>query len=197
MKHNMNKLVNLTPHAVSLLCEDGSSLTLDPAGYAPRRVANRRELGVLNGLRVVSTTFGAVEGLPEPQPGVVFIVSALVAEGSPEREDLASPGEAIRDQQGRVIGALGLCAGPGLTRKMTRKTAPSGWVRFVFQSSYYGSHPERGAGDEEVVYYFHPTVDLSRWEGVAFSHGSNSASESYNAFQMWLGGIEDLVFEED
>jgi len=52
--------------------------------------------------------------------GTILIVSALVAEHPSVacRTDLAYPGEAIRDEAGKVIGANGLCAGPGLAAKM-------------------------------------------------------------------------------
>jgi hypothetical protein len=61
---------------------------------------------------------GNPQGLPEPEDGVVLVVSALVAEAAPEREDLAYPGEAIRDSDGKIVGAKGLCAGPGLAHKI-------------------------------------------------------------------------------
>ena len=36
------------------------------------------------------------------------------------RSDLAYPGEAIRDPEGKIIGAKGLCAGPGLADALDR-----------------------------------------------------------------------------
>jgi hypothetical protein len=59
---------------------------------------------------------GEPTGLPDPADGVIVIVSALVAEhpSVAHRTDLAYPGEAIRDPDGKIVGAKGLCAGPGL-----------------------------------------------------------------------------------
>ena len=60
-------------------------------------------------LEVNRPTIGAVSGLPPPDDGVVYIVSAMVAE-SVRRRDVCSPGELIRDGAGVVTGAKGLCS---------------------------------------------------------------------------------------
>lgn len=112
----MTTLENWTPHELRLIREDGTELILAPAGPAPRLQPARRPLGMINGLRVVQTVLGPPQGVPEQRAGVVLVVSALVAEhpALANRTDLAYPGEAIRDDSGRVIGAKGLCAGPGM-----------------------------------------------------------------------------------
>ena len=43
--------------------------------------------------------------------------------GGPSGEALACPGEAIRETSGRVIGAAGLCAGPGLAARLRAEAA--------------------------------------------------------------------------
>ena len=109
------ELRNLTPHPLGLHGPEGI-LNLPVAGAAPRLDVSRVALGTLAGLPLVRSTMGKVQGLPAQEPGVVLVVSALVAEAAPERTDLAYPGEALRDEAGRVIGARGLCAGPGLAK---------------------------------------------------------------------------------
>lgn len=52
--------------------------------------------------------FGKVENLPEPQEGVVYVVSALVAQAVPDREDVFIPDDTVRDEQGRIIGVRAL-----------------------------------------------------------------------------------------
>ena len=52
--------------------------------------------------------FGAVEGLPDPEEGVVWIVSRVVAEAAKERDDLLVTDDAVRDDQGRIIGCRAL-----------------------------------------------------------------------------------------
>lgn len=109
------ELRNYTPHPLALHGPEGI-LNLPVAGPAPRLAVSRQDLGTLAGLPLVRSSMGKVEGLPEPVAGVVLVVSALVAEAAPERTDLVYPGEAIRDGAGRVVGARGLCAGPGLAQ---------------------------------------------------------------------------------
>lgn len=114
------EIKNLTPHTLHLHGADGVT-TIGPDGPAPRLTPERTPLGGVSGLPVVRTVLGSPQGLPEPEEGVLLIVSALVAEhpSVSHRTDLAYPGEAIRDENGRIVGAKGLCAGPGLARQMT------------------------------------------------------------------------------
>jgi len=55
------------------------------------------------------TTYGAVEGLPDPAPETLYVVSAVVA-GRCEGPGmtLVVPDDLVRDEQGRVVGARGL-----------------------------------------------------------------------------------------
>jgi hypothetical protein len=113
------KFVNLTPHAITIV--EGESSTSYPVdGPAPRLAVERESLGQIGGISVVRSTMGEPTGLPEQQDGVIIIVSALVAEhpSVASRTDLAYPGEAIRDTDGKIVGAKGLCAGPGLAESL-------------------------------------------------------------------------------
>lgn len=119
------KFVNLTPHTITVV--EGERVIVYPvAGSAPRLAVQREPLGQVGGISVVRSTLGDPCGLPEPQDDTVLIVSALVAEhpSVSHRPDLAYPGEAIRDVDGKIIGSRGLCAGPGLAR-LLRTTDPT------------------------------------------------------------------------
>src|SRR5690606_37349902 len=73
------KFINLTPHAVSIRNEAGEEVLALPPSGAVARVAEQREaLGLLAGIEISRASYGAAEGLPEPRPGVAYIVSALV-----------------------------------------------------------------------------------------------------------------------
>ena len=110
------QLVNLTPHTINLVAEDGTQLlSLESQGVA--RVASTTE--VVDQLQVgevvvpqTHTTFGEVEGLPEQAPGVGYIVSNMIisalAQQGVRRDDLFTPGMQVRDDQGRVIGCRSL-----------------------------------------------------------------------------------------
>lgn len=102
----MIKLVNLTPHAVNVIGENGETImTIQPSGMVVRCSVTRVQVGKINGIPVNRTQFGAVEGLPESQPDTVYIVSALVAQAvAGARDDVVIPDDAVRDEQGRVIG---------------------------------------------------------------------------------------------
>lgn len=95
----MVKFVNLTPHEI-VLC----GMTLPSSGLA-RCATLEKQIAVIDGVRVNRRTFGEVTGLPEPQEGTVFIVSALVAQAvSGQRDDVYVVDETIRDSEGRIIG---------------------------------------------------------------------------------------------
>lgn len=102
----MAKLVNLTPHPLVIQRKDGSVFTLPSEGLV-RLTTTRVVVGELDGAEVVKTTLGAPVGLPEPVDGTTFVVSRLVIDALPSRVDLVSPGEAIRDSEGKIIGAKG------------------------------------------------------------------------------------------
>ena len=107
------KIINLTPHDLSLITSNGITVTIARSGEIARLAITREaraELHVGSDVFTVSRpTLGEITGLPPAQDGVIFIVSALVAETA-SRGDVMSPGELVRDSGGMVIGAKGLCS---------------------------------------------------------------------------------------
>ena len=77
----MTKLINLTPHALSFQIGD-ASLTIPPSGDVALVQVSSSVLTTLDvdGLHIPvrQSSYGAVNGLPDPQPGIVFLVSLLV-----------------------------------------------------------------------------------------------------------------------
>ena len=104
-------LVNLTPHTLNIECENGEFVKIEPSGEVARvSVENSPHLSVSAGSLSIPTTlpvFGEIESLPEPEDGVIFITSMLVASRA-QRVDVLSPGELIRDEDGKPIGCRGL-----------------------------------------------------------------------------------------
>ena len=103
-------LRNLTPHPIVLFDTDGVPVTLAPQGPVPRVTLTRWTLppietvhGRLARSRTARGT--TVSDLPGPRPGVLLVVSRLVAETAAQRTDLVFPDDAVRDRQGRVVGA--------------------------------------------------------------------------------------------
>ena len=100
--------VNLTPHVITI---DGV-VTVPPHG----QVAHL-EIGVSNGIPVAGVRVNIrqparVIGLPDPVPGVCYIVSSMVLDtlkGS--RPDVYAPdtgADAIRNVQGHIVAVRGL-----------------------------------------------------------------------------------------
>lgn len=107
------KLVNLTPHALSIIGPNGI-LELPPSGAIARVDVEMRHIENLN-IDGTNTQIGAyrqkvgkVTGLPTYEPGVIYVTSALVRLAVPDRQDVVSPGELLRDEQGQPRGCHGL-----------------------------------------------------------------------------------------
>ena len=102
---------NLTPHPVNLVL-GGQTITLPPDGTPPRVSTTETPAGTVavNGVQVpiVQVGTGDLVGLPDQQPGVLLVVSRMVAEAAPHRRDLLIPHGLVRDDAGRVIGCSAL-----------------------------------------------------------------------------------------
>lgn len=104
--NNSVQLVNCTPHPIVL--NDGR--VFEPSGSVARVSQNISEFDE-NGIAVQS--FGEVTGLPEPQVGTIYIVSAMVlsraqAEG---RNDVVAPAtghkNCVRNEKNFIISVPG------------------------------------------------------------------------------------------
>lgn len=103
------EIVNLTSHAINVLSSDGSVVAnLPPSGEVARVATAMRKVGVAGDIDLYAQEVGEVVGLPTPKEGTLFIVSALVRLAHPERKDLASPGELVRNSAGQPVGCRGL-----------------------------------------------------------------------------------------
>ena len=106
------KVVNLTPHPIHILDKDGTQLlTIPPGGNAVRvdmvkKPADSITVGGRN-IPVHNVSYGNVQGLPDPNPDTVYIVSSVVAQAV-ARDDVLVPGDLVRDSDGNVVGCLGL-----------------------------------------------------------------------------------------
>lgn len=100
-------LINLTPHDINLFRGDELVETVKSSGVA--RVSVRSEIiGEINGYPISKNFYGEIIGLPEPQPGVFYVVSALVAQAAAgRRTDLLVVNDTVRDKDGRIIGCRG------------------------------------------------------------------------------------------
>lgn len=100
------RFVNLTPHAIKVANEGGTIvLEVAPSGQQARCAASSEVVGEFDGIPVVKSTFGAVEGLPEPEAGTIYIVSSLVAGQVSGRDDVVAPdtGPTAVREAGQVV----------------------------------------------------------------------------------------------
>lgn len=105
---NMTKIVNCTPHVITIVTEDGGILRqFEPSGILPRVSVNKEPMGLLNDgiipVPLYAQAYGNVVDLPEQEEDTFLIVSGLVASAA-KRGDLLVPGDQVRDEEGRVIG---------------------------------------------------------------------------------------------
>jgi hypothetical protein len=106
------KLVNLTPHTITVFLASGVQHTIRPRPVSARCAVQRvfvdevfvNEGGATWSVPIYRAELGAVEGLPAPVYGVRYIVSRAVAEAARDREDLLVPDDLVRDAQGTVVG---------------------------------------------------------------------------------------------
>jgi hypothetical protein len=105
----VNKIViNLTPHDINVVLEN-EVVVYPKSGAVARCAETSVVVGTLNGVPIVKKEFGGVENLPPYQEGTFYVVSALVA-SAVKRADVVSPGDAVRDENGVIIGCKSLCS---------------------------------------------------------------------------------------
>lgn len=98
------QVVNLTPHSIAVVLENGDQKVFEKTGVVARITCSQIKVGMIDGIDLMTPAFGQTEGLPEEEAGKIFIVSAMVRNANPDRKDLVSPGDQVRDENGNVIG---------------------------------------------------------------------------------------------
>ena len=102
-------LINLTPHALNIVCPKGDTLTLQPSGEVARVEVQNVELDAFDfSCRVYAQREGKVVDLPPQRLNTGLVVSMMVRKALPDRKDLFSPGDLIRDNDGKPVGCNGL-----------------------------------------------------------------------------------------
>lgn len=112
----MSLIINKTPHTVYLLNEDNSiKFAWCPEGEPIRLSQETKRMGELVHNKLIDedevfidvpltfTKFGSTN-LPEERDDVYYIVSGLVRNAFPERQDLLIPNEIVRDEEGHILG---------------------------------------------------------------------------------------------
>lgn len=108
-------IANLTPHSVNIVSADGTPIvTLKPTGTVARAQQSSVQVGTIDGIPVMKTTFGAPVDLPDPEDGVYYLVSLATANAAKAAgrttDDLLLTLNPVRDADGRIIGCTALGA---------------------------------------------------------------------------------------
>jgi len=101
------KFVNLTPHTIKIvaLATDGKEIVVEPSGTIARVETIEKVIAEVDGIPIVKRTFGEVKGIPAPEEGVGYIVSAMVLSAVKGRIDVYAPdtgSTAIRNDKGQI-----------------------------------------------------------------------------------------------
>ena len=98
------QFINLTAHTIN---EVTTGLSIPPSGRIVRVKASTLKVGEFAGMPIYQSNFGDVEGLPEPEEGVMYIISSLALNGVTNRPDVCAPGNLQRNEHGQPVGCVG------------------------------------------------------------------------------------------
>jgi len=119
------RIVNLTPHPVTLVTAGGDEVVIQPEATPARIPATTTPVGEVNGIPLVREELEDADSvLPAPQPGVVYVVARPVAERA-NRADLLVPTNVERIN-GRPVRARALAR---VVTESPRTTAANALIR--------------------------------------------------------------------
>lgn len=101
-------IINLTPHSLNIINNNNETVTIAPTGKIARVTSKTEIVDTINDINIMKQTFGEVIDLPEPIENTIFVVSRMVKDRVPNRNDVLVPGIPVRDDKGNIIGANGL-----------------------------------------------------------------------------------------
>ena len=101
----MKKLVNLTPHDVTLVRMDGTAVIIPRSDKIARVEENFELEDICMNIPLSVVTYGEITELPEPQENTLYIVSSFVfnAAVAKGRKDCCYPAMFDRDENGKII----------------------------------------------------------------------------------------------
>ena len=110
------EIVNLTPHELTYVREDGTEESMPPSGIVARCKEVKNQTGFVNTkigrIPVITKKLLEVENLPEADENKIFIVSLAVKQAVGDtRPDVFAIGDTRRDEKNRIDGFFSLSEG--------------------------------------------------------------------------------------
>ena len=102
------KFVNLTPHEIKIFSDEQKAIVILPSGHEARVSVTSTLEKEIDDIKVYKTTYGNIEGLPEPRLKTIYIVSSIVASRVKDRSDVMVPFGFVRNDKGVIVGCRGL-----------------------------------------------------------------------------------------
>lgn len=98
---------NMTPHTV-VVYNGHDIVAIFPSEGIARATQSTEHTGTVDGIPLVAMTYGIPADLPEPEPGVYLVVSALTAQAAKANgrttDDLLLTAMPVRNIAGQIIG---------------------------------------------------------------------------------------------
>ena len=101
----MVKVVNCTPHTITVRPDGLDEQVFEPSGIVPRVSTSEKPAESIAGIPCSVPEVGAVTGIPAPDKGVFYLVSRMVFDATP-RKDVIAPNTgatAIRNDKGHIV----------------------------------------------------------------------------------------------
>ena len=99
---------NLTPHKIVMVNADGAVTREYESEGIARATQSNIQVGEVDGVPLMETSFGETIDLPEYQDGVYLIVSIITANAAKANgrrvDDLLITTDTVRDETGRIVG---------------------------------------------------------------------------------------------
>jgi len=101
-------IVNLTPHDIWYWGKTKTAIFRKSELPIPRVEEEEESRSLINGMLAVKKHYAKTIDLPNKKAGTIYIVSLLVIQANPERNDLicpdTGPDGAVRDSKGNIMG---------------------------------------------------------------------------------------------
>ena len=112
----MKNVINLTPHPVIILLDNGEINNYESQGSL-RLSTSTIKTDVLNdGTPISITKFGDLVDIPQINEDTMYIVSSIICNANRDRADFFMPDQIVRNETGKILGCRSLTQNPFLTR---------------------------------------------------------------------------------